>query len=308
MDNQVPKWMLFADRPRDVLRQKAIYGIPNYRWMMLCLLSFSAFLAAVNYQKNILYWLTYTCWTLTLYSVLYAYYKLKTLDVQWHLPERLFQGTSWTLQSNLDHLPGMFITPASTEKGLSMVYTRGPYQIESLEPGEFQWQPMYWVSQYPLGLFTLRVRMPSMSARWVYPQPINHLALEPKTRKTHAPSPAQDTLSDPSAWSAGYSRRRVLKKTQALPPPQWRIQKWATRDEDDEKESLQDHAFSWETLPTHWTTQQKIQQLSYFVEQTKETEPFSITLPNGQSVALDKGAAQKDRAWRALTQLWMQSV
>ena len=150
-----------------------------------------------------------------------------------------------------------------------------------------------WTTEYPLGLFKARYTLPKLNPIWIYPQPLNHRsALERSVREPE--------WTNVREYQAGDRPKLLIKKTQALP-----IKHWQVRAHDDAR--IPQHAstneMTWAELPAHWTLLEKLQQLSYDVNQLNDTDRFSLVLPHGH-LPMGYGMPHKHHAWKLLAQEW----
>ena len=257
---------------------------PTVRGMICILVSFAVLLAAINYQKNALHWLAYTSWALVVLGSIYSYWSAKNVVWEWKQPDFVFANRAWELSSNQIHLAGVF------GKG-DVQYSENELKTDAI--GLLSLKTSTWTTEYPLGLFKVRHILPAPKPVWVYPEPINHrIALE---------TPVKDPeWTNVRQYQAGDRPKLLIKKTQALPMEHWQV-----RSPDDAKvlKHVATVDLNWATLPAHWTLLQKLQQLSYDIEQLSDAENFTLTLQHGH-LARGHGMPHKHHAWKLLAQEW----
>ena len=252
--------------------------LPTWRWGVCTVVSFAMLLAAMNYQKNALHWLAYTCWSLLLYSSMYSWYVTRAWKWDWQVPAFAFATQPWTV-SMAQPYSGAF------QGGDISSYSN---QIIAPNPGQVSLKAGVWSTEYPMGLFRTRFHVPPIPPVWVYPLPVNHRqeGLLQEIEWTHV-----------REYQPGDASRHILKKTQSLPEEHWQVRSpW----EDTKTHSLAYHALDWSRLPDHWSSEQRQQQLSFDIQRMLSTDVFDLILPTG-GIGKGLGMEHKQRAWQALT-------
>lgn len=257
---------------------------PTWRWVLCLLVSLAVLFAAINYQKNALHWLAYACWSLMILGSIYSRWIASHLSWEWKQPEYAFSNQTWALTSNQAHVSGVF------GEG-DVQYAEN--EVNSTTMGLLSLKTSTWTTEYPLGLFKVRYTLPTPKPIWVYPQPLNHrTAME---TSVHEPE-----WTNVREYQAGDRPKLLIKKTQALP-----IEHWQVRSHDDARVSQKSTTaeLKWAELPAHWTLLEKLQQLSYDVEQLGDADNFSLVLPHGH-LPRGHGMPHKHHAWKLLAQEW----
>lgn len=257
---------------------------PTWRWLLCLLVSFAVLFAAINYQKNALHWLAYACWSLIVLGTIYSWWNARHWHWEWSTPEFAFADQDWSIASNQDNILGIF-GPGDLDSANCSVKTT--------TIGLLALRVSTWTTEYPLGLFKVKYRLPPPSAVWIYPQPLNHRHFQQNA--VHEPE-----WTDIRGYQQGDRPKLLVRKTQALPMAYWQVrgQDDATIAHEDKNTDL-----NWASLPEHWTLLEKLQQLSYDIEQLSEHVAFSCTLPHGH-LPLGRGAPHKHLAWKMLAQEW----
>ncbi len=161
-------------------------------------------------------------------------------------------------------------------------------QIIAPNPGQVNLKAGVWSTEYPMGLFRARFHVPPIPPVWVYPLPVNHRqeGILQEIEWTHV-----------REYQPGDAARHILKKTQSLPEEHWQVRSpW----EDTKTHSLAYHALDWSRLPEHWSSEQRLQQLSFDIQSMLSTDVFDLILPTG-GIGKGLGMEHKQRAWQALT-------
>lgn len=257
---------------------------PTWRWTLCLLVSLAVLFAAINYQKNALHWLAYACWSLMVLGSLYSRWIARHLKWEWKQPDHVFANQSWELSSNLVHMDGVF--GEGDVKYAENVLATSAIGLLTLKVST-------WTTEYPLGLFRVRYTLPAVKPVWVYPEPLNH-------RMAMASSVREPEWTNIREYQMGDRPKLILKKTQALPPAYWQV-----RSHDDARvnQTTLITELKWASLPTHWSLLEKLQQLSYDIEQLSDTEHFSLVLPHG-TLPRGNGMPHKHHAWKLLAQEW----
>lgn len=258
--------------------------LPTWRWVLCLIVSLAVFFAAINYQKNALHWLAYACWSLIILGSVYSRWIASHLVWKWTQPEFVFANQTWEISSNQAHVAGVF--------GEGDVQ-HAENNVKTNTMGLLSLNVSTWSTEYPLGLFRVRYALPALNPVWVYPQPLNH-------RTSQETSVREPEWTNVREYQAGDRPKLLIKKTQALP-----INHWQVRSHDDARVAQRNTAteLKWAALPAHWTLLEKLQQLSYDVEQLGNTENFSLVLPHG-SLARGQGMPHKHHAWKLLAREW----
>lgn len=257
---------------------------PTWRWLLCLLVSFAVLFAAINYQKNALHWLAYACWSLLTLGSIYSRWTATRMTWEWTQPEFAFADQVWEVSSNQSHVNGIF------GEG-DLRYAEN--QIRTSTMGLVSLAVSTWTTEYPLGLFKVRYTLPPPKPVWVYPQPVNHrTAMESSTKEPE--------WTNVREYQPGDRPKLLLKKTQALP-----IEHWQVRSPDDARVSrkMLSSELTWAKLPAHWALLEKLQQLSYDVNELGDTESFSLVLPHGH-LPRGHGMPHKHHAWKLLAQEW----
>ena len=110
-------------------------------------------------------------------------------------------------------------------------------------------------------------------------------------------------ISGVKNYTTGESPKRILKRTQNLPPSHWRI--LDNNDALSQKRTVS--LIDWDSLPANWTTRQKIEHLVYILDKLSNDQLFSLHLPNF-NIKDVSGEDNRHQALQALTTLWKNSV
>lgn len=256
---------------------------PTWRWGVCLVVSLAILFAAFNYQKNALHWLAYTCMSLMVYTTVYSWAVNKNRTWLWQQPHHVFATQQWSIHSNVTG-PGVFF-------GGDLISQSNT--VTSPHPGVVTLKSGYWVTEYPLGLFRIRFKLPHMDPVWVYPQPVNHRA------QGDAPDVEWTKVR---TYQNGDSTRLLLKKTQSLPPTHWQVRDSAPGSK---TRSEAVYILDWERLPAQWSADKKLQQLSFDIDTMRQHDVFDLALPTG-SLGPGRGVEHQHQAWQALTEYAVQ--
>ena len=251
---------------------------PTWRWGVCAVVTMAMLFASINYQKNALHWLAYTCGALLLYSTAYSRYITRTWTWAWSVPVFAFASQTWRIETPLS-IPGTFHGGDLSES---------THSITADSPGLLLLNTGVWSTEYPLGLFRTTFHVPALPPVWIYPQAINH------RHRTRAQEPDWTSIRD---YQPGDGPRHILKKTQTLPPQHWQVRSNHTTHTNQEHTA---NILNWEHLPTEWSFDEKLQQLSFDIQNMGTTNIFEVTTPMG-SIGKGHGIEHQHRAWRMLS-------
>lgn len=256
--------------------------VPTFRWLTAVMVSFSVLFAAINYQRNTIYWLAYITLGFLLFGTLY------TLKVR--------RGMRWTW-----NLPSFLYYKDFSSRVANPLYEFNSKMFPKIDPAQFNTVGYHhlpntsYYTEYPLGLFRIKINVPEYHF-WVYPDPVNH-------QETQVMNEKNSDISGVTNYTAGQSPKRILKRTQNLPPSHWRI--LDNSDALSQKRTVS--LIDWDSLPANWTTRQKIEHLVYILDKLPNDQLFSLHLPNF-NIKDVSGEDNRHQALQALTTLWKNSV
>ena len=262
--------------------QHKIY--PTLRWFICLFVSLALLFAAMNYQRNTLHWLAYTCWALLFTGTIYSWLAIRKWKWQWTLPEYVFANMEFDIKTPTKYTQGFF-GPGDLHA------THNTLKTDKV--GQLNLKVSTWSTYYPLGFFNVKYTLPPVPPIWIYPEPVNHHSGMDNTA-------TQDELTALRAYQPGDKRKHILKKTQSLPMEQWQVKSNESNLHNAESKAT---TLDWSSLPEQWTTQQKLEQLSYDVAACSEQTQFNLVLPH-YVIESGAGSTHKHKAWQTLAMEW----
>ena len=258
--------------------------VPTWRLGLYILVNLAVFFAALNYQKNALHWLAYSCCSLMLLGSLYSRWVANRLPWHWEQPEHVFANETWNVSSIPMAPAGVF--------GEGDIH-HADNEIKTSQLGIVLLKVSTWTTEYPLGLYRVHYKLPSLQPIWVYPQPLNH-------RLTLTTSVREPDWTSIREYQHGDRPKLVIKKTQSFPTSHWQVR---SQDDADVAQKAPTTEIDWGQLPPDWSPLEKLQQLSYDIHHLSEVDNFSLVLPHGH-LSKGNGMPHKHHAWKLLAQEW----
>lgn len=253
------------------------------RGCMLFAIAFVIMFAAMNYQRNALFWLAYSVFVMLGLGVGASVFGFKKLQWEWDVPTWTFANASLAVNGGWRKegpAPGIVVT--------SMNASSLPYVLSDLTPGKCTLTTVTCVSEYPIGLVKTAITLPPPPTVWVYPAPINH------QNRAHATRLINAEPGNLRVYHPGDTPNRILKKTQSLPESHWR-----TRAFEDIGANATPTQLSWHALPASWSSQLRAEQLSYEISIMPADRPFTLVLPDG-TIHKGSGTAHQHHCWQLL--------
>ena len=175
-------------------------------------------------------------------------------------------------------------------------------KVPAPERGLFQLEPVILSSQYPLGLFFCwSRRLPEANPVIVYPAPIDSIK---RTQPFDSRGSDDENGVTVVAQNGDFGGLRAYQEGDRIRDIHWpalaRTQKLVT------KESVvpttQDWVFRWQDLPHALTTEQKLSQLAYWIQQVDDNQTrYALELPH-QIIPAGTGLAHQHQCLSALAQ------
>lgn len=261
------------------------------RGLMLLAVSLVILFAAVNYQRNALFWTGYSVLTLFIMGILVSVMSCRASELHW----------SWTTPSWVFANEGVSVTGNWTglDPSPRVVWTSQsdmhlPFSLSELTPGLLSLPTYLGYVEYPLGIVKTGLAFPAPPPIWVYPSPVNHSGTK---KLEHYDDNDPVSLRD---YREGDIPNRILKKTQSLPESYWR-----TRTSSIDEREASAARLSWFNLPPSWTMQMRTEQLSYEISLMPSDRTFSLEMADG-SVHTGSGVTHQHQCWQLLAKLCAQ--
>lgn len=265
------------------LKKSKVNIKPTWRvWLSLLVVGIALF-AAVNYDTSVLNWFVYSLLFVFVGMMVYTQFALANIEHKWSYKKHIFKDETFD--------PNLEITGAEP---YGIVFENSDFfnAQKKLPVGVHTLKGLSLFTEYPFGYFKAIVPLSDLGPVWVYPKPIEY-DVESQSSKSTNPS----DLFRP--YRPGDSPRRVLKKTMTLPHSKWQ----SKRDHSEATPQTSETELNWFALGENLTASQKLEHLSYMINNMKDNQVFSLILPNKRIVA-GKGNAHKHNAWRALAETW----
>lgn len=252
-------------------------------WLSVTVVLIALF-ASINYQNSVLHWFVYTLFFIFSGSLIYTLIAVANVKHVWSYKRYLFEGDTADIKLEIEN---------TTPYGI--VFNGADYLdvSQQFKVGKHTLKKLILFTEYPYGYFKAHIPLNEIGPIWVYPKPVEHRVV---SNNTQANAPTD--LFRP--YRPGDSPRRVLKKTMALPHEKWQSKKDAS-----ESGNNSDAELNWHTLGDTLSASEKLEYLSFLINEMPLNKRFSVILPTFR-VRVGSGNAHKHDAWKALTETWLQ--
>lgn len=261
------------------------------RGLTLLAVSLVILFAAVNYQRNALFWTGYSVLTLFIMGMLVSVMACRASELHW-----TWGTPAWVFANEGVSITGKWnkLDPAPKVVWTSHPDMHLPFTISDIKPGLLSLPVYMGYVEYPLGIVKTGLTFPEPPSIWVYPAPINHSC---SNKLEHFDDNDPVSLRD---YRDGDLPNRILKKTQSLPESYWR-----TRTSSIDERAAPVAKLSWNNLPASWSTIMRAEQLSYEISLMPSDRTFSLELADG-NVHTGAGVTHQHHCWQQLSKLCAQ--
>ena len=304
------RWMEARLPPNDalVLTQRNVYILPTRAGWMLLLTLVVLLLAAINYQINLGYLLTFMLAGAAAVGMYSCHNNLRGLQLHLQPPAPVFAGQALPLRIQLGQAGkasryGIGLALADSQDHVWVdVPAQGSASLELAWPATQRGlQPCPTLraqTHYPLGHFRVWALWRPASTILVYPQP----EANPPPLPAASPTAGSDAATSSHAASGEFDGVRPYRRGDAMKQIVWK--KMAKSDALVSRDSQQLHSsqlwLDYQQTGAAMDKEARLARLTAWVLAAHAQDVhYGLRLP-GQEVALGSGAAQRDRCLQAL--------